>query len=79
MAKLKYWFKRLRCWLTGCQLSTNTVLSYRDEKTQMTTFKNHCVRCGQKYKVEVPTIDLLEHRPIRLEVDDGSLFRKKRS
>lgn len=73
MAKLKYWLKRLRCWLTGCKLSSTGITSCRDEELQIMTFHNLCVRCGQEYKAVIPIKDLLDHQTIRLEVADGGL------
>ncbi len=68
MAELKYWFKRLWCWLTGgCRFAADTLQSHIDERTQLCTLRNRCVRCGMEYKCTIPVIDLLEHEPIRLE------------
>ena len=73
---MKQWFKRLRCLFTGCHLSATCILSYRDEVTQTTTFKNHCVRCGREFKAVIPNKALDNFEPIRLEVANGRFFRK---
>ena len=75
MANVKQWFKRLRCWLTGCKLSPTGIVTHRDEANLMMIFRNHCVRCGQKYIAEIPFEDLLDNAPIRLEVARGKRLR----
>jgi hypothetical protein len=75
MAKLKQWFKRLRCWLTGCKLSSTGIASCKDEINRTMIFRNRCVRCGQVYRAEVPIEALLDAQPIRLEVADGKIWK----
>ena len=75
MANVKRWFKHLRCLFAGCRLSATCILSYRDEATQTTTFKNHCVRCGREFKAVIPNKALDNFEPIRLEVANCKLWK----
>jgi hypothetical protein len=66
MAKMKQWLKRLWCLIVGCSLVDGNLQSKYEERTQMVTFRNRCIRCGKEYTCEIPFQDLLDFEPIRL-------------
>lgn len=63
--KLKHWFKRLWCWLTGCIFADINLESCYDERTY--TFRNKCLRCGRRYKCEIAHEDIFDFEPKRWE------------
>ena len=60
MADLKRWFKKLWCFLTGGhRFADKNLVSCYEPRTRMHTFRTHCVKCGERYVLEVEHKDML--------------------
>jgi hypothetical protein len=59
MDKLKQWLKSLWCKIVGCSFDARNTTSTYDNRTMMCVSRTRCVRCGQRYTIEIPIEDLL--------------------
>lgn len=75
MDKLKRWWKKFWCWITGGHTYACVNLqSCYDERDMMYTFRNRCCKCGKEDKWEVPAENLLPKKPsvyVFVEDEDG--------
>lgn len=64
---MKRWWKRLKCFATGgCRFNDNNLCITHNIENQMYVFRNECVKCGKKIRIEIPEECLFRGIPRRL-------------